>query len=513
MAICFVELTTDIERGFNVTTKYRRPERLALSTVRSVSSVGEVDRPCSFSGLVGQSRAYEDCILDMASSGCVVRHGHHKPYLVQWEYVPRTVDSKRGSVPWTWVCFDAAWKGYSLYFEDYDCNIDYHPGKANIVADALSSNTVDRLAGMICYNVEYLTALRAMDVHFSIGGDLLLATMQVKRIENEDYARVALRTVCYASGSTKMYRDVRPYYWWPIMKTDVAEFVANYLTCQQVKTEHQAMAGRWNTRWGKSFSKGVTMERNLEIQITSQGARAGPKASKEEVGESVEGSVAPASTKDVKNKKRIEFFNLVQGDEQTVAEYELHFTALDKYATKAVVTHEDRCYHFKQGLRPKIKKGLAVKITNVKTLVESAVQMEDAVVEDKKKGEEKRKSTCAVGESSRGTKRGTDRSFSAGGRNFSHGGFVSRGSSGPRRRRHIARNCPSQAICVVGSAASGTQSQSNFGVVAEELREVEAEAMVEALVPEIVIMLLVTVREGSEHKLLWGKLKQDFTND
>ncbi|KAL0387652.1 UNVERIFIED_CONTAM: hypothetical protein Sradi_2647000 [Sesamum radiatum] len=33
---------------------------------------------------------------------------------------------------------------------------------------------------MICYNVEYLIALRAMDVHFSVGGDMLLATMQVK---------------------------------------------------------------------------------------------------------------------------------------------------------------------------------------------------------------------------------------------------------------------------------------------------------------------------------------------
>ncbi|KAL0405477.1 UNVERIFIED_CONTAM: Transposon Tf2-11 polyprotein [Sesamum latifolium] len=64
--------------------------------------------------------------------------------------------------------------------KDYDCTIDYHPGKANIVADALSRKTVDQLAGMICYNVEYLTALRAMDVHFSVGGDLLLATMQVK---------------------------------------------------------------------------------------------------------------------------------------------------------------------------------------------------------------------------------------------------------------------------------------------------------------------------------------------
>ncbi|KAL0439960.1 UNVERIFIED_CONTAM: Transposon Tf2-11 polyprotein [Sesamum latifolium] len=64
--------------------------------------------------------------------------------------------------------------------KDYDCTIDYHPGKANIVADALSRKTVDQLAGMICYNVEYLTALRAMNIHFSVGGDLLLATMQVK---------------------------------------------------------------------------------------------------------------------------------------------------------------------------------------------------------------------------------------------------------------------------------------------------------------------------------------------
>ncbi|KAL0295609.1 UNVERIFIED_CONTAM: hypothetical protein Sangu_3192800 [Sesamum angustifolium] len=46
-----------------------------------------------------QLHAYEDCILDMARGGCVVRHGHHKPYPVQSEYVARTVVSKRGSVP------------------------------------------------------------------------------------------------------------------------------------------------------------------------------------------------------------------------------------------------------------------------------------------------------------------------------------------------------------------------------------------------------------------------------
>ncbi|KAL0329273.1 UNVERIFIED_CONTAM: hypothetical protein Sradi_4914000 [Sesamum radiatum] len=35
----------------------------------------------------------------MASGGYVVRHGHHKAYPVQSEYVARTVDFKKGSVP------------------------------------------------------------------------------------------------------------------------------------------------------------------------------------------------------------------------------------------------------------------------------------------------------------------------------------------------------------------------------------------------------------------------------
>ncbi|KAL0455263.1 UNVERIFIED_CONTAM: hypothetical protein Slati_0865500 [Sesamum latifolium] len=50
-----------------------------------------------------QSRAYKDCILDMTSGGCVVRHGHYKPYPVQSEYVVRMVDSKKGSVPCQYV--------------------------------------------------------------------------------------------------------------------------------------------------------------------------------------------------------------------------------------------------------------------------------------------------------------------------------------------------------------------------------------------------------------------------
>ena len=39
-------------------------------------------------------------------------------------------------------------------------------------------------------------------------------------------------------GSTKMYRDLREIYWYLGMKKDIVEFVARYLTCQQVKVEH-----------------------------------------------------------------------------------------------------------------------------------------------------------------------------------------------------------------------------------------------------------------------------------
>ena len=44
-------------------------------------------------------------------------------------------------------------------------------------------------------------------------------------------------------GSTKMYRDLKEYYWWPNMKREVAEWVSKCLTCQRVKAEHQRPSG------------------------------------------------------------------------------------------------------------------------------------------------------------------------------------------------------------------------------------------------------------------------------
>ncbi|KAH0689476.1 hypothetical protein KY289_016834 [Solanum tuberosum] len=44
-------------------------------------------------------------------------------------------------------------------------------------------------------------------------------------------------------GSTKMYRDLREFYWWNGMKKGIAEFVVKCPNCQQVKVEHQRPGG------------------------------------------------------------------------------------------------------------------------------------------------------------------------------------------------------------------------------------------------------------------------------
>ncbi|GJZ25394.1 putative reverse transcriptase domain-containing protein [Tanacetum coccineum] len=49
-------------------------------------------------------------------------------------------------------------------------------------------------------------------------------------------------------GSTKMYKDLKQYFWWNGMKQDVATFVSKCMTCQQVKIEHQR-ASVCYSRW------------------------------------------------------------------------------------------------------------------------------------------------------------------------------------------------------------------------------------------------------------------------
>jgi len=48
-------------------------------------------------------------------------------------------------------------------------------------------------------------------------------------------------------GGTKMYRDLKQYFWWDNMKREIAKYVDRCSTCQRVKAEHQCPVGELRT--------------------------------------------------------------------------------------------------------------------------------------------------------------------------------------------------------------------------------------------------------------------------
>ncbi|KAA0053352.1 pol protein [Cucumis melo var. makuwa] len=136
--------------------------------------------------------------------------------------------------------------------KDYDCEILYHPGSANVIANALSRN-VSHSATLITEQTPLLRDFEKAEIvlndpylvekhhlaeagqgeEFSIASDDGLMFERCLCIPTDIAVKIELLTEAHSSpvsmhpGSTKMYQDLKCVYWWRNMKREVADFVSS----------------------------------------------------------------------------------------------------------------------------------------------------------------------------------------------------------------------------------------------------------------------------------------------
>ncbi|GKC19464.1 putative reverse transcriptase domain-containing protein [Tanacetum coccineum] len=170
---------------------------------------------------------------------------------------------------------------------DYDCDIRYHPGKANVVADALSrkerepplrvralvmtisldlpkqilnAQTEARkpeniksedVGGMLVENAKFPEAIREQKLEPRADGTLCLngrswlpcyGDLRTVIMHESHKSKYSIHP-----GSDKMYQDMKKLYWWPNMKADIATYVNKCLTCGSwSRARHQRQSGYWD---------------------------------------------------------------------------------------------------------------------------------------------------------------------------------------------------------------------------------------------------------------------------
>ncbi|GJX41279.1 putative reverse transcriptase domain-containing protein [Tanacetum coccineum] len=194
---------------------------------------------------------------------------------------------------------------------DYDCEIRYHLGKANVVADALSRKEREPLrvwALVMTIGLDLPKQILKAQTKArkpenikkeDVGGILVENSKDPEKLRTEKLEPRADGTMCLNGrswlpcygdlrtvimheshkskysihpGSDKMYQDMNKLYWWPNMKANIATYVRKCLTFAKVKAEHQRPSGllvqpeipQW--KWDN-----ITMDFVTKLPKSSQG--------------------------------------------------------------------------------------------------------------------------------------------------------------------------------------------------------------------------------------------------
>ncbi|GKE69681.1 putative reverse transcriptase domain-containing protein, partial [Tanacetum coccineum] len=138
---------------------------------------------------------------------------------------------------------------------DYNYEIRYHLGKANVVADALSRK--ERLKPL---RVRALVMIRKEENYETEDLCGMLKKLESRAdgtlwlngrswIPCRGNLRELIMHESHKSkylvhpGSYKMYQDLKKLYWWPNMKAEIATYVSKCLTYAKVKVECQKPSG------------------------------------------------------------------------------------------------------------------------------------------------------------------------------------------------------------------------------------------------------------------------------
>ncbi|GJZ71487.1 putative reverse transcriptase domain-containing protein [Tanacetum coccineum] len=119
-------------------------------------------------------------------------------------------------------------------FSDYDCEILYHLGKKNVVADALKEAS-DESAGLQ-KGLDKMIERRSNEALYYLDRIWVPLKGDVRTLIRDEAHNLKYSV---HPGADKIYYDLKDRYWWPGMKKDIVVYVSRCLTCLKVKAEHQ----------------------------------------------------------------------------------------------------------------------------------------------------------------------------------------------------------------------------------------------------------------------------------